>query len=72
MQRISRHDYVSPLDPAVTYAALGQKDRAFEWLKKAVIDEDSGTYFMRVDPKLEALRSDLRFARLLQRKRLAQ
>jgi TolB-like protein/DNA-binding winged helix-turn-helix (wHTH) protein/Flp pilus assembly protein TadD len=60
----SEKDFMWPYDAALFYAALGDKDRAFEWLEK----ERSGwLLFMRVDPRLSALRSDPRFEDLAQR-----
>jgi TolB-like protein/DNA-binding winged helix-turn-helix (wHTH) protein/Tfp pilus assembly protein PilF len=66
-RKIEHHsgkDFMWPYDAAMFYAALGDKDRAFDWLEK----EHSGwLLFMRVDPRLSTLRSDPRFEELAQR-----
>ncbi|HSG82006.1 MAG TPA: tetratricopeptide repeat protein, partial [Gemmatimonadota bacterium] len=53
------------------WTSLGESDRAFEWLNRA-IDEDSWFIFhLKVHPALDPLRSDPRFDQLLQRLGLA-
>ncbi len=53
-------------DAGSDYAQLGEKDAAFSELEKAV-DEGQGVDDMILDPSLDNLRSDPRFARLLRR-----
>jgi serine/threonine protein kinase len=48
------------------YAALGDKDRAFEWLERGVRDRTALPFTLR-DPEFDPLRSDPRFADLLAR-----
>ncbi len=55
---------------AETYAALGQKDDAFNWLEKAFQNRNSNLLYIKVNPRLDNLRSDPRFAELLRRMRL--
>jgi len=52
---------------ATIYAALGQKDKGFSWLEKAY--EDRGFFLtgIKVDPAMDPLRSDPRFAELVGR-----
>jgi tetratricopeptide (TPR) repeat protein len=54
-------------DVAVVYAGLGDADRAFRWLDEAVEVQDAGTMILPVDPRLERLHDDARFAALLRR-----
>ena len=72
LQELSRRRYVSAYNIAVLYAGLGQKDEAFHWLEK--IDEDRSEWFaaVNVDPRLDSLHSDPRFADLLRSVGLAQ
>jgi len=56
--------YVPPYAIALIYAGLGDKDKAFAWLQKAVEDRSTSMVFLRTDPELASLRSDPRFARL--------
>jgi serine/threonine protein kinase/tetratricopeptide (TPR) repeat protein len=55
------------------YAAVGDKDHAFEWLQRAVQARDL-TFLLngRCDPRLESLRGDPRFAELIRRIGLPQ
>jgi tetratricopeptide (TPR) repeat protein len=55
---------------ASIYAALGEKDAAFGWLQIAANERDSAVIWVKVDPTLENLRTDPRFARLLEQMRL--
>jgi TolB-like protein/Tfp pilus assembly protein PilF len=50
---------------ARVHAALGEKDQAFEWLRKACDERDPHVIWLKVDPTLENLRSDPRFAQVL-------
>jgi DNA-binding winged helix-turn-helix (wHTH) protein/TolB-like protein/Tfp pilus assembly protein PilF len=52
---------------AAIYAALGEKDRAFEWLEKSYQDRESPMFTIRRDPAVEPLYRDPRFADLLRR-----
>ncbi|CAN5442462.1 hypothetical protein BH18ACI2_BH18ACI2_07710 [soil metagenome] len=56
---------VTPYEIAVIYALLGDKDSAFKWLAQASKDHAVGFTFVRVDPLLDNLRDDPRYAALL-------
>ena len=62
---VSKHDYVSPYTVAQTYARLGEKEAAFTWLEKAYVVHDSRLASLKVDPGVDSLRGDRRFADLL-------
>ena len=66
--RQSETGYVSPYMIATIYAGLGNRDKSFEYLKKAY-QERSGdlSYFLRADLRVDGLRSDPRFQDLLRR-----
>jgi serine/threonine-protein kinase len=55
---------------AILLAALDQKDRAFQQLDRAYEIRDPGLMFLKVAPWAEPLRSDPRFAVLLERLKL--
>jgi tetratricopeptide (TPR) repeat protein len=57
--------WVTAYEIAIIYALLGDRDKAFEWLAHAEQEHAVGFTFVRVDPHLENLRSDPRFATLL-------
>lgn len=52
------------------HAALGEKVEAFEWLQKACDERDAQVIWLKVDPTLDSLRSDPRFAQVLKNMRL--
>jgi eukaryotic-like serine/threonine-protein kinase len=64
---VSTQSYVSPYRIAAVYAALGDKDRAFKWLEHAYDGRDCWLIWLAVDPVVDGLRSDKRFANLLER-----
>ncbi len=49
------------------YAALGNHDKAFEWLDKAFEERADGLTLLNVDPMADELRGDSRFTTLLRR-----
>lgn len=61
---------VSPHSIALVYAALGDKDQAFEWLNKSLQEGYVELYTLKVDPWLDSLRDDTRFGELLKKARL--
>jgi serine/threonine-protein kinase len=63
--------HVSSYHVAVIYGALGERDTAFEWLDRAYEERSPWIGYMNVDPRLDPLRSDPRFAALLRTARLA-
>jgi TolB-like protein len=73
IQRLKQNvqkDGVGRYEIALVYAGLGDKDRAFQWLDAAYQAHDVGLVYLKVDPCLNPLRSDPRFAVLLQREGL--
>jgi Predicted integral membrane protein len=71
LEELSRSQYVSPFWMAILEAGLGDVERAFSWLEKAYEERSGGLVWLRVDPKLDPLRSDPRFTLLLSRVRLS-
>jgi len=55
---------------AQLHALAGERDRAFEWLDRALRQHDGGLYEILTDRMLDPLRSDSRFADVLARLRL--
>jgi TolB-like protein/Flp pilus assembly protein TadD len=62
---LSRKRYVSSVNMAVVYGALGERDAAFEYLDKAVDERSWQVSWLHVDPLFDPLRSDERFQHLL-------
>lgn len=67
LEKISREKYVSPYYFALAYTALNDKDKAFEWLEKALAVREGRMTLIKTDPLLESLNSDPRFSDLLKR-----
>jgi serine/threonine-protein kinase len=72
LERLATQRYVSAYSFALVHTGLGEHDEAFRWLGK--VDEDRGEWFAfaGVDPRLDAIRSDPRFASVLRRVRLSR
>jgi TolB-like protein/DNA-binding winged helix-turn-helix (wHTH) protein/Tfp pilus assembly protein PilF len=67
LQRQSKKHYVSPYTFAVSYARLGNGDRALDNLEKAFDERYPSIVFVQIEPVFDSLRSDPRFADLLRR-----
>ena len=64
-----RSRYLPPFHIALAYAGLGDKDAAFRWLERAYTERASFMDGIKVTPGFHVLRSDPRFAALLERMR---
>jgi len=71
LENQARQQYVDPEAFALVYAGLENKDKAFEWLNKAIDDREGWVTFINVEPMLDSLRLDPRFEDLLRRLGLA-
>ncbi|HXF41810.1 MAG TPA: FlgO family outer membrane protein [Blastocatellia bacterium] len=67
-------DQYSPalVQAAATCARLGDKDRAFELIEKALAVRNDRLLFIKVDPRFDSLRGDERYERLLGQMKLPQ
>jgi eukaryotic-like serine/threonine-protein kinase len=70
LNQLSKKEYVEPVPTAQIYTALGEKDKAFEWLEKAYEQRSWYLGFVKVDRPFDPLRSDPRFRDLLRRMNL--
>ena len=61
----SKTRYVSPYFLAIVYAGLGERDRVFFWLDRAVADRSDALVYLEVEPRLDSFRSDPRYRALL-------
>jgi TolB-like protein/tetratricopeptide (TPR) repeat protein len=52
---------------AEIYAVRGEKDKAFEWLERAIAQHDGGVVYLKRDRMLASLRADPRYSDLLRR-----
>jgi TolB-like protein/Tfp pilus assembly protein PilF len=65
LNTIAKTRYVSPINFALVYIGLGEKDEAFGWLEKALEHHTQWLSEIRADPFFDSLRSDPRFKALL-------
>jgi len=70
--RSSKSGNVSPFYIAEVYSTLGERDQAFQWLEKAYQLRDDELCWILIDPSLDNIRSDPRYAHLLRRMGLPQ
>ena len=61
LEILSEQRYVSPFEFASMRFAFGQTDQGFRWFEKACQDRSFELLWMRVDPRLDSVRSDKRF-----------
>jgi TolB-like protein/Tfp pilus assembly protein PilF len=69
--KLAKRHYVSPYSIAVIFAGLNEPEQAFEWLERAWAERADAITYLKVDSRLDGLRDDPRFARLLHRTGLA-
>jgi serine/threonine protein kinase/Tfp pilus assembly protein PilF len=60
-------DYVSPVEFAMVYIALGDTQKALDWVERAVDDRRGWSAYLRVHPVLDPLRGEPRYSALVQR-----
>lgn len=70
LEKIEKTRYVSPWGLAMMYTGLGERDRAFATLQRAIDDRYPQIPFLAGDPAFDPLRSDPRFDELLIRAHL--
>ncbi|MFY9610946.1 MAG: protein kinase [Blastocatellia bacterium] len=68
LKDLSKRKHVSSYDIAIIYTGLGETEQAFAWLEKAYKQRDGWLAGrLKVDPRLDNLRSDPRLADLMRR-----
>jgi tetratricopeptide (TPR) repeat protein len=67
LRRIAKPRDPAPIRLAMIHIGLGETDRAFEWLEKAFEARDWQMVLLNVEPLFDAVRSDPRFAALVER-----
>ena len=70
LEDLSTHGYVSGVDLAIIYCALGDQDNALRWLDRAKRNGDREMGLLGVDPIFDGCRSDARYQDLLKQLRL--
>jgi TolB-like protein/Tfp pilus assembly protein PilF len=72
LNEVSKQRYVSAYSLALVHAALKDTDEAFHWLDKAYSERSARLALVKIDPRLDYLRSDSRFQDLLRRMKFPQ
>lgn len=67
LERQAKQSYVSPLLFARVYVALGEKERAIEWLEKGYENREETSAWLNSEPVFDSLRSEPRFKELVRR-----
>lgn len=70
LKQLSTERYVSAYEIAEVYVGLGENDLAFYWLQKAFDERSRALIFLKVEPRLDSIRSDPRFNALLKKMNL--
>jgi len=65
--KLSGSQYVSPVSIYATYFRLGDADKGFEWLDRAIEERSNGVVYVAVDSFMDRVRDDPRYRRVLDR-----
>jgi TolB-like protein/Tfp pilus assembly protein PilF len=67
LHSLSQSRYVNPFEIGLIHIGLGQSDEALDWLNRAYEERSDLMIYLRVDPRLDPLRSDPGFQDLVHR-----
>ena len=70
LEQRAKTDYVSPVAFAMCTLGLGDVDAAFHWTERALAERRGWLVYANVNPTFDPMRTDPRFAELLQRMKL--
>ena len=69
-QLTNDHQKLMAYQIAEIYADRGETDEAFQWLDRAYLQRDAGMRSVKIDPWLQRIRNDPRYADLLKKMNL--
>lgn len=72
LEELSKTQHISPFGLAMICVGLGDVDRAFEYFETALQEHSDMLVYLNVDPRLDPIRADERFADLVRRVGLPQ
>jgi hypothetical protein len=72
LEAASKSRYIASLEIAAILASLSQTDHMFEALQMAYDNHEFQFFYLKADPRVDRLHSDVRYADLLRRMRLPQ
>jgi len=67
LKALAGRQYVPSYDIAIVYLGLGEKEEAYRWLEKAYDERSAWMVYLNMDPRLDDLRSELRFKGLVRK-----
>lgn len=68
LQRLETgREYVSPVELAILYVGLGEKDKALAALERAFAERDSQMQYLTIEPNFNEIRSEPRFTELVRK-----
>jgi TolB-like protein len=67
LQNRTTREYMDPAILSYVHIGLGEADEAFAWMEKAYKDRSGAIGWLQVEPHFDPVRSDPRFAALVQR-----
>ncbi|HEY3133274.1 MAG TPA: protein kinase [Gemmatimonadaceae bacterium] len=62
-----KHEYVSSVDLSVVHMAIGDKQKALDWVERAIDERRGWAAYLRVHPLVDSLRDEPRFHQLVDR-----
>jgi serine/threonine-protein kinase len=67
LKQLSRQRYIKPAFIALIYIGLAEQEQALPWLERACKDRNELMLMLKVDPRLDIIRVNPGFTRLLTR-----
>lgn len=67
LKELSEREHASPMEVAIVYTGLGERDEAIRWMEKAYEERSGVLVFLKVEPLYDSLRTDPKFTALLRR-----
>jgi TolB-like protein/Tfp pilus assembly protein PilF len=67
LRRTAATRYVCPFEIGIAYSGFGDRDEAFRWMEKAMVDRADCMVMLAAEPWAEGIRKDHRFHDLLRR-----
>jgi TolB-like protein/DNA-binding winged helix-turn-helix (wHTH) protein len=67
LRQLSSKRYVSSYEFALIYTGLGERESSLRWLDKAFQEHSAWMLHLKVDPRLDPLRGEVRFQTLMHR-----
>jgi Flp pilus assembly protein TadD len=68
--KLSTETYVPPYNIAVAYNAMGETEKALDYVEKGFSDRDVRMVFLKVEPQWDSLRSEPRFVDLIKQMKI--